>query len=69
MTSRQTLRGMQKNFCVKVDVFSAVVGIRFTHSHPLPNHTDRRCWYAAKEVAERTNNIKCISNYKRFSVF
>ena len=48
---------------------SAVVGISFTRSHPLQYHTDRRCWFAAKEGAERTNNNKCIPNYKRFSVF
>ena len=48
---------------------SAHVGIPFTHSHPLQNYTDRRCWFAAKEVAEHTNNNKSIPNYKRFSVF
>ena len=51
-------------------IFSpAIVGISFTRSHPLQYHTDRRCWFAAKEVAERTNNNKSIPNYKRFSVF
>ena len=45
----------------------AVVGISFTRSHPLQYHTDCRCWFAAKEGAERTNNNKCIPNYKRFS--
>jgi len=34
-----------------------------------PGYAGRRCWFAAKEVAERTNNNKCIPNYKRFSVF
>ena len=48
---------------------SAHVGIPFTHSHPLQNYTDRRCWYAAKDVAGRTNNIQLISAFKRFSVF
>ena len=43
----------------------AVVGISFTRSHPLQYHTDRRCWFAAKEVAERTNNNKSIPNYKK----
>ena len=47
----------------------AVVGISFTRSHPLQYHTDRRCWFTAKDLAERTNNNKCIPNYKRFSVF
>ncbi len=35
----------------------ALVGIRSIHSHPLPNHTNRRCWYAAEDVAEGTNNM------------
>ena len=35
----------------------AVAGISLTHSRPLQNHTDRRCWFAAKDVAEPTNNI------------
>ncbi len=38
-------------------IILAVVGIPSIHSHPLPNHTDRRCWFAAEEVAERTNNM------------
>ena len=34
----------------------ALVAIPFTHTPPLPNHTERRCWFAAKEVAKRTND-------------
>ena len=30
---------------------------------------DALCWFAAKEVAERTNNIQRTSAYKRFLVF
>ncbi len=52
-----------------VPTLSALVSIPITHSHPLPNHSDRHCWFAAEEVAERTDNNKCIPNYKRFSVF
>ncbi len=55
--------GLPRNFyipCSKSggDQYSpALVGFPFNYSHPLQNHNDRRCWFAAKEVAERTNNL------------
>ena len=29
-----------------MEIIPAVAGISFTHSRPLQNHTDRRCWFA-----------------------
>ena len=58
LTHTETIHDSIEAIDIYCELFiPAVVGISFTRSHPLQYHTDRRCWFAAKDVALRTNNI------------